>query len=770
MSQIQLVSRGDLDVFLTGNPSITFFKSVYRKHTNFSMEDMVIGTIPNPQTSGKYAVKIPTGTGDLLYGTNLILKGNKIFCGNGVANISTAVIDNITFAIGSREIDKTYGHYLEVYHELNQENPNSTITNLGRIEDSSLYHLGHTADLAALATHKSMIQNNMSDVSYIDNNLAKPTNIMGHGLGYPPTHFQRSSKCGGTYCAPSYLQTQHAKVQPVAGSNASHSSNFNYVSSINTRPVSSAHVSGLNRQRVTLRIKAYNNIPSGDAFTSWFEYNMGDDDPGSANWINFNAGDKLKLVSSEVTAEGEGTTSAFETAIPRGREITVGWQVANKVYYNGVGGTSVPYEAAEPAVDATFKLTKENWSGRLMNASQVEESAWKGDILGECVVPLNFWYCRSPGLAIPLVALHKGTDVELYVQFAGKTDAAWTSTVSASLTAADGTKQKNDFISYDSNINCVNDVTNAYKIGDNDCKAILDTIIESGAKFNFNMDVSVIYIFLDNMERQRFKNSAHEYLIEQLQYHRHNSTKNTTIDISAFQHPVKELIWTGQPYLSGNIKSIDTADIGSDSDDTTTVTSLNNGTYAHPSGVRFVLGMGESGDNDILYGGGIKNSSYTSGFGNATFSGTWSASNTPTSVRNYDGTQTPKTYNGKFVQGLLGPSTPDCLDYCSYKISLNGTDRSQWKSLQHFTRENVRKYHKGGCISVPDSIAVFSFALNPTDVSPSGTCNFSNIDLIQIHRNQTITASIPIKRINVYAINYNILRFVNGQAGLSYVL
>ena len=40
MSQIQLVSRGDLDVFLTGNPSITFFKSVYRKHTNFSMESI----------------------------------------------------------------------------------------------------------------------------------------------------------------------------------------------------------------------------------------------------------------------------------------------------------------------------------------------------------------------------------------------------------------------------------------------------------------------------------------------------------------------------------------------------------------------------------------------------------------------------------------------------------------------------------------------------------------------------------------------------------
>ena len=737
MSQIQLVSRGDLDVFLTGNPSITFFKSVYRKHTNFSMEDMVIGTIPNPQTSGKYAVKIPTGTGDLLYGTNLILKGNKIFCGNGVANISTAVIDNITFAIGSREIDKTYGHYLEVYHELNQENPNSTITNLGRIEDSSLYHLGHTADLAALATHKSMIQNNRSDVSYIDNNLAKPTNIMGHGLGYPPTHFQRSSKCGGTYCAPSYLQIQNASA--VGPENASYSSNYNYVSSINTKPTSSAHVSGMNNTRFSASLTPVNTEAS--SINASFIYDI---KPGFNQFI----------------------VNASYTTITSGAKV-----LPSTIYITEINGNEVTFtnaidaDVVSPAQNTVeFKLiSPQIWSANLLNASQIADSALKGDILGECVVPLNFWYCRSPGLAIPLVALHKGTDVELYVQFAGKTDADWTSTVSASLT-------KNDFISYDSNINCVNDVTNAYKIGDNDCKAILDTITDSGAKFNFNMDVSVIYIFLDNMERQRFKNSAHEYLIEQLQYHRHNSTKNTTIDISAFQHPVKELIWTGQPYLSGNIQSIDTADIGSDSDDTTTVTSLNNGTYAHPSGVRFVLGMGESGDNDILYGGGIKNSSYTSGFGNATFSGTWSASNTPNIGRDYDGTLSPKTYNGKFVQGLLGPSTPDCLDYCSYKISLNGTDRSQWKSLQHFTRENVRKYHKGGCISVPDSIAVFSFALNPTDVSPSGTCNFSNIDLIQIHRNQTITGSTPIKRINVYAINYNILRFVNGQAGLSYVL
>ena len=63
----------------------------------------------------------------------------------------------------------------------------------------------------------------------------------------------------------------------------------------------------------------------------------------------------------------------------------------------------------------------------------------------------------------------------------------------------------------------------------------------------------------------------------------------------------------------------------------------------------------------------------------------------------------------------------NCLNYCSYKVVLNGTDRCQWKPLQYFTRENVRKYHKGGCISVPDSIAVFAIVTAPLlaiEISP----------------------------------------------------
>jgi hypothetical protein len=545
-NQIQMIARGNIDASLTGNPSITFFKSVYRKHTNFSMEDMVVDTISKPLAGHKYPVKIPTGTGDLLYGTNYILKGNKTCCSNGIGNVSTAVIDNIAFVINSREIDKTYGHYLEVYHELNQENPNSTITNLGRIEDSSLYHIAYY---------------NGSMTASRD-----PTTIM-NGLGHPPTHFQRMSKCGGTYSR---------------------------------------------------------------------------------------------------------------------------------------GGTNATHEV---------------------------------DILGECTVPLNFWYCRSPGLAIPLCALHKSTDVELYMQFADENDAMWD--VSASGVVYDSTDAL---------------IVNKYVVNGSGITGTIPILNASTKYFNFNVDISVTYIYLDNMERKRFSQSSHEYLIEQLQFTYENGQTKKDVDISSFQHPVKELIWTGQPYLKSNIKPFPT---GSDTD-TSVATSLNTGTYAHRSGVRWVYG--NTTDNNCLYGGGIVSASGSRFFSASGVAETDNAS----AIDAVAGT-------GKFVLGLLGPSTPDCLDYVTYKIKFNSTDRCQPRPLQYFTRENVYKFHKGGCISVPDSIAVYSFALNPTDTSPSGTCNFSNIDDIKIERGHPGTSrDKKYKKLNIYAINYNILRIVNGKAGISY--
>ena len=100
-SLLQLSAYGKQDLHLTGNPQITFFKVVYRRHTNFSMEDIIIGAVNKPTAGDRYAVRVPIRTGDLLYKTELILKGNRVYCGGGVANISTAVLDNIIFSIDS---------------------------------------------------------------------------------------------------------------------------------------------------------------------------------------------------------------------------------------------------------------------------------------------------------------------------------------------------------------------------------------------------------------------------------------------------------------------------------------------------------------------------------------------------------------------------------------------------------------------------------------------------------------------------------------------
>ena len=74
---MQLVAYGAQDIYLTGNPQITFFKVVYRRHTNFSMETIQQTLNGNPAASGSSTCTI-SRNGDLVY---------KVY----VANDSTSV-------------------------------------------------------------------------------------------------------------------------------------------------------------------------------------------------------------------------------------------------------------------------------------------------------------------------------------------------------------------------------------------------------------------------------------------------------------------------------------------------------------------------------------------------------------------------------------------------------------------------------------------------------------------------------------------------------
>ena len=59
------------------------------------------------------------------------------------------------------------------------------------------------------------------------------------------------------------------------------------------------------------------------------------------------------------------------------------------------------------------------------------------------------------------------------------------------------------------------------------------------------------------------------------------------------------------------------------------------------------------------------------------------------------------------------------------------------------------------------NIFVYSFALKPEEHQPSGTCNFSRIDNAQLVQSAA-------KAVEVYAVNYNVLRIMSGMGGLAY--
>jgi len=118
---MQLVAYGAQDIYLTGNPQITFFKVVYRRHTNFSMEaieqtwDGDSGT-----TSGGRCTATISRNGDLVHRMYLEIDGTTK---TGENNASATAITNVEIEIGGQKIDKQSGLWMETWAELTEPNP-----------------------------------------------------------------------------------------------------------------------------------------------------------------------------------------------------------------------------------------------------------------------------------------------------------------------------------------------------------------------------------------------------------------------------------------------------------------------------------------------------------------------------------------------------------------------------------------------------------------------------------------------------------------------
>ena len=236
------------------------------------------------------------------------------------------------------------------------------------------------------------------------------------------------------------------------------------------------------------------------------------------------------------------------------------------------------------------------------------------------------------------------------------------------------------------------------------------------------------YIYLDTEERRRFAQKGHEYLIEQVQHTGGDSiaaTGSSTVRLS-FNHPVKELIWcyantTTNYYNSMWNFSTSVANVN------VTVNPLSSSQGATgPTG----LLPHELGCPHLF--------SNVSGAANVM----WVE----------EGTRVVTGANGYEVGPLK-----------DFKLVLNGQDRFKEQLGKYFNQYQPYVYHTG---TPYPGIYVYSFALQPEEHQPTGTCNFSRIDNAQVALTLKAEGNNTLQK--MFAVNYNILRIQSGMGGLAF--
>jgi hypothetical protein len=116
---LQLVALGKQDVFLTGNPQMTWFKMVYRRYTNFAIESQPMYFDGTPDFGKRITCLVPR-RGDLLSQVILEVSLPAITLTDGtpvsyVNSIGHALIQEITVEVGEQEIDKQNGEWMEIW-------------------------------------------------------------------------------------------------------------------------------------------------------------------------------------------------------------------------------------------------------------------------------------------------------------------------------------------------------------------------------------------------------------------------------------------------------------------------------------------------------------------------------------------------------------------------------------------------------------------------------------------------------------------------------
>ncbi len=334
-------------------------------------------------------------------------------------------------------------------------------------------------------------------------------------------------------------------------------------------------------------------------------------------------------------------------------------------------------------------------------------------------VPLQFWFCCNPGLALPLIALQYH-EVKINLDLRAIDECLW---AVKTLTDTTDSEQK---------------VSAAYS----------QSLVSAS--------LYVDYIYLDTDERRRMAQNPHEYLIEQLQYTGAESVGSSANKVRLnFNHPCKELVWVVQPdchvdYCSSTIGGNPLySALGAQPFNYTDATD------ALPNSIK---AFGSEGSVD----------GSTSFIGS---DGLFETSNAA-DVTAADGTNSSSAGVSDAGTFVLAETSLDM--HCwgenpvvTAKLQLNGQDRFSEREGTYFDQVQPWQHHS----RAPDTgVNVYSFALRPEEHQPSGTCNMSRIDnaTLQLVLSNATVEGTNTAKVRVYARNYNVLRIMSGMGGLAY--
>jgi len=355
-------------------------------------------------------------------------------------------------------------------------------------------------------------------------------------------------------------------------------------------------------------------------------------------------------------------------------------------------------------------------------------------------VPLQFWYCRNPGLALPLIALQYH-EVRINLDIRPIDECLW---AVSSLGCDDKANVK---------------VTTAYN----------QSLVAAS--------LYVDYVFLDTDERRRMAQNPHEYLIEQLQFTGDESVGSSSNKIKLnFNHPCKELVWVVQP--DANVDYCSSLACGS-----VLFRTLGAQPFNYTDAV-------DALPNSLMAFGGPEATLGQTGFIGASGlfddPGAWDLPDPAvgeqwnnqgdlyTVAGGENGFGTTDNNSGVSDAGTFVLAETSLDMHCwgenpvvTAKLQLNGQDRFSEREGSYFDLVQPYQHHTRN----PDTgINVYSFALRPEEHQPSGSCNFSRIDnaTLQLVLSNATVEGTRTAKVRVYATNYNVLRVMSGMGGLAY--